>query len=271
MCFTEQDGLRYYTFDSLAGYPLRHALLTRRGGVSAPPWASLNLGGTVGDDPLHVRQNRQRAFQALGVSGESVFDVWQVHSAEVVATARPRPADEAHRKADAILTDQPGVTLFMRFADCVPILLYDPTRQVIGLVHAGWIGTVDRVVSRAVQEMAQVYGVDPGNILAGIGPSIAAHHYEVGPEVQARVRQVFGADSASLLQALNGNEKARPEAPEKVTFDLWAANRLLLNQAGVEQVEIAGICTACHLEDWYSHRGEQGKTGRFGALIRLEG
>jgi YfiH family protein len=258
----EKDTLRYYTFASLADQPLLQAVITRRGGVSAPPWASLNLGGTVGDDPQHVAANRQRAFQTLGLDLEAMYDVWQVHSATVITTDRPRPTAEPHLKADAILTDRPGLTLFMRFADCAPVLLYDPRRKVVGLAHAGWRGTVIQTAGQAVKVMQTAYGSDPADILAAIGPSIGPHHYEVGPEVAAQVQAAFGEDASSLLQASNDEAGG-------VQFDLWNANRLVLECAGVRHVEIAGICTACHPEDWYSHRGEHGKTGRFGAVIRL--
>jgi hypothetical protein len=165
-----------------------------------------------------------------------------------------------HRKADAILTDRPEVTLFMRFADCVPVMFYDPHRRVVGLAHAGWKGTVGGMVTETVAAMQVEYGSDPADIQAAIGPSIAAHHYPVGPEVVAEVEKAFGEEAGGLLDRSNG----------QAHFDLWAANRLLLERAGVRQVEVAGICTACHLEDWYSHRGEQGQTGRFGVLIALK-
>jgi YfiH family protein len=148
----------------------------------------------------------------------------------------------------------------MRFADCVPILLHDPTRQVIGLVHAGWQGTVSRVEETAAQALEAQYASRPEDIRAAIGPSIAVHHYPVGMEVAAQVQAAFGPDAGQLLSQTEQSG---------VQFDLWRANQLVLNQARVRQVESAGICTACHLDEWYSHRGEGGKTGRFGALIAL--
>jgi hypothetical protein len=189
-----------------------------------------------------------------------MYDVWQVHSSEVVCTDRPRLPDARHLQADAILTDTPGVTLFMRFADCVPIMLHDPQKKVVGLVHAGWKGTVDHIVSIAVQTMQAKYYTRPEDIRACVGPSIGAHHYEIGPEVAARVHAAFGQDAGALLSTHNGSS---------VHFDLWEANRLLLERAGVQHIQVAGICTACHLDDWYSHRGEKGKTGRFGVVIGL--
>jgi YfiH family protein len=147
----------------------------------------------------------------------------------------------------------------MRFADCVPILLHDPRRGVVGLAHAGWLGTVRCTAAAAVQAMTEHYGSRPADIQAAIGPSIGPDHYEVGPDVIARVEQSFGAQASELIR----------KHGQKKHFDLWQANRLQLEQAGVSQIEVAGICTACHLEDWYSHRAEKGRTGRFGALIAL--
>lgn len=264
MPFSQSDEIRYYTFDTLADAGVLHAALTRRGGVSPQPWSSLNVGGTVGDDAGRVRANRLRSFQALGRPFESLFDVWQVHGTEVVCAQAPRSPDHAHMRADAILTDRPGVTLFMRFADCVPVFLFDPLKKVVGLVHAGWLGTVKQTAASAVQAMQACYGCRPGDILAGIGPSIGAHHYEVGPDVVAQVQTAFGVEASALLSSSNG---ASQEG--RALLDLWAANRLVLERSGVRHIEISGICTACDMEDWYSHRGEKGQTGRFGTLIAL--
>lgn len=265
MPFREAGAIRYLVFDLLEQAGITHAVFTRRGGVSPEPWASLNVGGLVGDDPERVKENRRLAFRALGCSPETVYDVWQVHSADVVCAEKPRRPDEPHQKADIILTDRPGVTLFMRFADCVPVLLYDPQKRVVGLAHAGWLGTVKRTVAAAIQALQANYGSRPEEILVGIGPSIGMHHYPVGPEVVAQVRETFGEESESLMKPLNGREFPGG----KMLLDLWAANALTLRQCGVRHIEIAGICTACHLEDWYSHRAEMGRTGRFGALICL--
>jgi YfiH family protein len=259
MPFIHASGLRYYTFASFPDNGLVHGIFTRQGGVSPAPWASLNMGGGVGDDLKCVRENRRRAFAAVGRPFESNFDVWQVHSADVVVANAPRSPDQPYIKADAILTDNPGVTLLMRFGDCVPILLYDPRRKVVGMAHAGWLGTVRLTVKAAVEAMQAHYGCRPADIFAGIGPSIALHHYQVGREVVAQVKAAFGDNSSFLLHEQEG----------AVKFDLWGANRLVLETCGVKQIEVAGICTACHLEDWYSHRGENGKAGRFGALIGL--
>jgi polyphenol oxidase len=259
MPFRQSGSIRYFTFESFDQEGLKHAVFTRQGGISPAPWFALNVGGTVGDEPARVLENRHLAFQALERDPESVYDVWQVHSADVVTTNSPRSAHMPHQKADAILTSNPEVTLFMRFADCVPIFLYDPIQKVAGLIHAGWQGSIKQVAARAVEAMKSQYHSQPADLLAGIGPSIAAHHYPVGKEVIVQAQASFGQDAASLLISSNG----------AVQFDLWAANRLVLENAGVHHIETAGICTACFLEDWYSHRAENAKTGRFGALIAL--
>jgi polyphenol oxidase len=262
MPFQTVDKIRYLTFDL---FPERvvHAIFTRRGGLSPDPWASLNVGGTVGDEDDRVRQNRFRAFRALNRDPRSMFDVWQVHSADVVIATAPHDSIPRELKADAIITDNPAVTLFMRFADCTPILLFDPRHPAVGIAHAGWLGTVRRAASATVAAMQAAYGSRPSELLAAIGPSIGPDHYEVGPEVIEKAGYAFGAQAGTLF---HHNDGPRPH------FDLWAANRLDLEQAGLkpENIALAEICTACNPQDWYSHRRDKGQTGRFGALIALQ-
>jgi polyphenol oxidase len=260
MPFREKDQLRYFTFESLDDEGILQAEFTRKGGVSPAPWAELNLGSLVGDDQAHVVENRRRIFESINRPVESLFDVWQVHGIEAVCAEGPRPLTAAHQKADVIFTDNPEVTLMMRFADCVPILYYDPIHRVVGLAHAGWQGTVRNVAEVAVKAMQSVYGSRPEDILVAIGPSICVNHYEVGSEVIREVQKTFGSDASKLLPTQDG----------AVKFDLWAANQLVLEKAGIRCVEVAGVCTACNPLDWYSHRGEKGKTGRFGVLIGLK-
>jgi polyphenol oxidase len=266
MQFHTTNGVRYLTFDI---FPKKvvHAVFTRQGGLSPAPWDSLNVGGTVGDENQRVRENRYRSFAALGRGRESMFDVWQVHSADVVVANAPHPPvpfrgrlnEPPEFKADVIITDNPEVTLFMRFADCTPIMLYDPVKKAVGIVHAGWLGTVRHAAWQGVRSMRAAFGSKPGDILAAIGPSIGPDHYEIGQDVIEYVRYSFGKDAEALLHGQNG----------RVYFDLWKANQLSLEYAGVRQVEVAGLCTACNPADWYSHRAQKGKAGRFGALIAL--
>jgi polyphenol oxidase len=258
MPFFQNNGLRYYTFE-IFPENVTQGVFTRRGGVSPRPWDSLNVGGSIGDDISHVRENRIRSFKALGRAPESIHDVWQVHSVDVVYADAPRALDTPYQKADILLTDNAAVTLYMRFADCTPIMLYDPKKRAIGIVHSGWLGTVRGAARAAVVAMQERYDSNPDDILGAIGPAIGPDHYEIGEDVIAQVKRAFGKDARALL----------PAHGESTHFDLWNANRLLLEAAGVKKIEIAGICTACHTDDWFSHRGEKGKTGRFGALIAL--
>jgi len=258
MPFSHKNGIRYFSFD-IFPRALTQAVFTRQGGVSPSPWDSLNVGGTVGDDVERVRENRARSFAALGRTLESLFDVWQVHSADAVYADAPRPVHLDHHKADIILTDKPGVTLYMRFADCVPILFHDPKKSVVGITHAGWMGTVRGASAATVRAMTERYGSQPKDIMAAIGPSIGVDHYEVGADVISQVEQAFGPHAKRLIELRDG----------KTYLDLWAANRVQLEKSGVEQIEVAGLCTACHPDDWFSHRAEKGRTGRFGALIAL--
>jgi len=257
MPFQHQDNLRFFQFNTLQA---KHAIFTRHGGLSPEPWHSLNVGGTVGDDLTRVRANRNMSLKVMRCMPDSVFDVWQVHSADVVCATAPRPDTESVRQADIILTDKPELTLYMRFADCVPILFHDPRKGVIGVAHAGWVGTLRDVATATINAMTKQYGSNPADVIAGIGPSIGPDHYEVGSDVILQVMQKFGDDSEQLLKSHNG----------KIHFDLWKTNRILLEKAGVEKIEVAEICTACNTNDWFSHRAEKGRTGRFGALITLQ-
>jgi len=159
---------------------------------------------------------------------------------------------------DILLTDQPGIALVQRFADCVPLVLYDPGRQVLALAHTGWRGTVQGVALEAVRAMAQAFGSHPGDIVAGVGPSIGPCCYEIGPEVAAQVRSNCQQGELFLSQADNA-----------IHLDLWAANCGQLEEAGVDQVEVMRLCTACHNEEFFSHRAERGRTGRFGVMALL--
>lgn len=259
MPFHEQNGLRYFSFDIFPN-AIKHAIFTRRGGVSFAPWHSLNLGGSVGDDPARVAENRIHVFQTMGCEPASIHDVWLVHGNNIVYADAPRPLEEPSVQADILFTDNPNVSLFMRFADCVPIMFHDPLKKIVGIAHAGWMGTVRGVAKTAIEGMQSHYGCQPENIIAGIGPSIGVDHYEVGADVITQFQEKFINDADRVLQTRNG----------KTFLDLWAANVIQLQIAGVRQIEVSEVCTACHLDDWFSHRAEKGKTGRFGALIALQ-
>ena len=259
MPFRNSHGLEYYYFD-IFPKSLIQGVFTRSGGVSPKPWDTLNLGGTVGDAPENVNENRARLFKAIDRPEESIFDTWQVHGNKVICAASPRNLNLPHQKADAIITNLPDVTILMRFADCTPILLYDPVLKVFGMAHAGWSGTLKKVTAKAVYKMTSMYGCNPKDILAGLGPSICVDHYEVGADVSTLAKSMFESKYERVVVRTNG----------KTHFNLWEANKLILEEAGIREIQVSGECTACHSKKWYSHRAENGETGRFAAVMALK-
>lgn len=253
-------GPVYYQFEQWAA-GVTHGIFTRLGGVSRAPWDTLNLGGTVGDNPAAVRANHRRVYECLGLDESRACTVWQVHSADTVVVRGPVTNRRWLARADGMVTDCPGLPLTMRFADCTPILLYDPVRHVAGIAHAGWRGVVLGAGVSALAAMQAAFGCQPHEVQAGIGPSIGPDRYQVGEEVVEAVRETFGQTGDLIRRADDGS----------AYLDLWAANRLALERAGVAQIEVAGLCTASRTDEFFSHRAEAGRTGRFGAVIALAG
>ncbi len=149
--------------------------------------------------------------------------------------------------------------LLLRFADCVPLMLYNAARHAFGLVHVGWRGLFAGIVPHTLLALQQAFGCEPYHIVAGIGPAIGPCCYEVGSDVVVRAKQTFGADSSLL----------RPQPNGAVHFDLPGAVRHQLQEHGVERIEDSGLCTSCHTDEFFSHRAERGNTGRFAAMLGL--
>lgn len=267
------NDIPFYTFPSLDAFPeLIHAVSTRHGGVSRPPFATLNLTWALGDEPQAVEENHRRLCAALGLRREALVSPRQVHSA---AVRRVGAADRGRfiPACDGLITDEPDVPLLLRFADCVPILLYDPLHRAIGLAHAGWRGTVAGMARAVVRAMVEAFGSRPGDLVAALGPAIGPCCYEIGPEVAMAVEVAFGPDNG-LLKA-NPKSKVQGSKLQRLDgtlyFDLWAANERLLRAVGVERIEVAGLCTACHGQEFFSYRAAKGRTGHHGALLCLRG
>jgi YfiH family protein len=214
---------------------------TRHGGVSAGPYATLNLSFSVGDDPAMVLENRHRVAAALGADLADFVFARQVHGGQaqvVSASDRGRgtlAVDDAIGQVDALVTRDPGTVLAILVGDCVPIVLYDPVAHVLAAVHAGWRGTVAGVSQAALAAMATL-GSRPADVLAGIGPAIAADRYQVGDDVRAGIVAGLGDEAASVL---------RPDGTGRWLLDLWSANRKILTRAGVpdSQIHIAAVPT----------------------------
>ncbi len=253
-------GPVYYQFEQWAGSssPV-HGIFTRIGGTSGVPWHSLNVGSTVGDSPAAVERNKAIIEETLNLEQGSTCTVWQVHGHDTVVMNQPTSNGKQLIKADGMVTDKPGLSLVMRFADCVPVLFYDPVARVVGMAHAGWRGTVAGAGPSVANAMVATFGCRVEDIQAGIGPSIGPDHYRVGQDVVAMVEAAFPGSSGLIRHDFDG----------AVYLDLWEANRKALLEVGVIQIEVARICTASNTDEFFSHRAEDGKTGRFGAVIGL--
>jgi YfiH family protein len=260
---TTHNGLTIYRSRAFDRDPnLAHAIFTRRGGVSGEPFAGLNLGPSVGDDPQAVAENFRRACQHLAIKPEQTVACHLIHSAEVI-TVTPANRQRVMGRADGLITADPDIFLAMRFGDCTPLIFFDPVRRAVGLTHAGWRGTMKNAAGATVTKMEQQLGCRPADIIAVIGPAIGPCCYEVGSDVMAAARQSFG-EADSLFSRGNGR-------PDRAYFDMWTANYRQLRASGVGQIIPSGLCTACRTDLFYSHRAEQGRTGRFGVIIGLRG
>jgi polyphenol oxidase len=259
---------------------LGHGFSTRAGGVSAVYGGSaLNLGWTKEDDPASVAENRRRFLVAVcgDDAGCSLVGVRQIHSGVVLAVREGDGALEgrlqtaegrAVLEGDGLVTDVPGVLLGVGTADCVPVLVIDVEKRVVGAFHAGWRGTVARIVEKGVAMMGAEYGSRVEDLVAAVGPSIGACCYTVGEEVRAEfggqfeyAEELFGAQEAGGMR-----------------LNLWEANRRQLVDAGVGEGRIAvvGECTACARDAggalrYFSHRGERGVAGRMLSVVGVVG
>lgn len=255
----ESGGIVTYHFESLVVEGLEHTIFTRLGGVSLEPFDTLNVGNTVGDDAVAVAENHARVYAHLGISAAQVTSPRQVHSNRV-AVIGAEQAGSLIPASDGLVTSTPGVGLLLRFADCQPILLYDPTHHALALVHAGWRGVAQGIARRAVETMTRAFGTKPAHLFAGLGPAIGPCHYTVGDKVAAAMGYVL-PDWAGALSPL-GDDQWR--------LDLSAANAQQLAAEGVKQIEAADLCTVCHHDEFYSHRAGNGRTGRFAVAAYLE-
>lgn len=252
----------------LFGRAVVHAFSTRRGGVSSGAFASLNLSARVGDLPELVKENRRRLLESLGLRLGDTVALLQVHGNRVVEATesdRGRGVVESApllEEADAVITREPGLSLLIVAADCVPVLFWDPVQRAIGAAHAGWRGTVGGVAAKTLAAMGETFGTKAGDVLVGVGPAIGPCCYEVDGPVLRALEQAFPDQFPRVIA---------PARPGHGMLDLQEANRLQLLDAGVpeSQIEVLGLCTACHRETFYSERGEGRPSGRFGAVIAL--
>lgn len=250
---TATGPVEFYQFDLLSNFPeVTHAVFTRRGGVSPVPFDSLNISYHTGDDATLVYKNRETITAIIGAT--HLVSAHQVHKDGVRIIDHPPESEHEPQGFDALFTHLTDVALMIKQADCQALILYDPRRKAIGNVHCGWRGNVLDIIGHTVQTMAEAFGSRPQDILACISPSL-------GP-CCAEFKNFPQEFPPSLWRY-----EVRPDH-----FDLWAISRDQLLSAGIlpEHIEMAGICTKCRRDEFFSYRGEK-ITGRFGTVVALSG
>ena len=264
----EAGALRLLTWPALTASGADAAVTARAGGVSSGPYATLNLSLTVGDDEECVLENRRRLAAAFGARQADFVFARQVHGAgvRIVGDADRGSGsyalDDAIPDVDALVTVTPGVVLAILTADCVPIVLHDPLAGVLACVHAGWRGTVAGVCAAAVAAM-QTLGSSPAGIIAALGPAMSPDLYQVGPDVRQAVTQSFGPAAPALL---------RPDSHDgRWLLDLWSANRLALQEAGIPaaQIHVTDIPTGPAGHDCFFSDRAARPCGRLALVARL--
>ena len=265
----ESSDPGYLQLSFFQGLSVLHAFSTRKGGVSSPPYHTLNLGLGVGDDPDAVHTNRRRFFGALGLDPSQVVRVRQVHGNDVLVVDEtlagserfPRLLLDGDHSYDAMVTDIPGLGLTISTADCLPIFVVDPHSPAVGAIHAGWRSSAKHIGRQTLKEMRDVYRTDPSDCVAAVGPGIRGCCYEVDEPV---ITQLEGA-----VEGWQGCVK--PAGEGRWMLDLATLNIMLLHAAGLQRDRIfdTGFCTACRNDLFYSYRAEKPFTGRMMNLIAL--
>jgi YfiH family protein len=269
-----------------------HGFSTRKGGASKlESERVLNLGFTDWDARASVESNRQSFLVALHAGKMDLITLRQIHS-DVIHFVKKRP--DAPLQGDALITNVPGILLGVQTADCVPVLLADARRRTVAAIHAGWRGTLARIVSKTLGRMRMEFGTQPADVVAAIGPAIHRCSYEVGPEVAAAFAgqfpnardwfdvprelssgmqddEIVAGEGPNPLKWLLMTPPGHDPPPPSVQLDIVAANRWQLLDAGVREKNISSsdLCTACHTDILFSHRREQGRTGRMLAVIGI--
>jgi polyphenol oxidase len=259
---------------------LIHGFSTRPGGVSGVNGGNvLNLGAVEWDTRENVEENKRRFQGALDATDLPLISLHQIHS-DVVRTFDSAPSKQL--KGDASATNKPGFLLGVRTADCAPVLVVDPKKRVVAAIHAGWRGTLARILTKTVGQMQMEFGSRPQDLLAAIGPTIGGCCYEVGTEVASVFAAKFSnaadffdefrtGDEPNPLQWLNMMPPGHQPPPNKVLLDLKKANRAQLLEAGLrdENIFVTELCTSCNVDRLFSYRKEAGRSGRLMSVIAI--
>ena len=269
MQLRSKNRVPYLTFGSLEESGLvTHGFSTRLGGVSEGHLASMNLGFLKGDDPEKVDENYRRMGGALGISPDQMVMSVLVHGTVVRRVTAADAGKGITRGSDfdgcdGLITDEPGLALVCRYADCIPLFFLDPVKRAIGLSHSGWRGTAGRMARSTIEAMTKAFGTDPADLIACIGPGICGSCFEVGPEVAEEFARNFEDCDAFI----------RRKYEDKYLVDLPAFNRIAMIEAGVlpERIEAAELCTCCNPDLLFSHRATGGKRGDMAGFLMLGG
>jgi len=250
MYFQRKNSLAIARFGAFDNLPYVQAYFTTRlGGVSEAPFDSLNLGLGTDDAKDRVIENRSRLFDALKIDPSTLVRQQQVHGANIVYAQEPG----LNENTDACFTDRKNIYLVVTAADCVPILLVEPRKQIVGVIHAGWRGTKGRIAFHTIERIKNDLQVDVSDMIAVLGPSISVKNYEVSEEVAREFDEPF------IVR----------DGFSKPHLDLWKANADQLRQAGVHNISIADACTVENPDLFFSHRASGGRTGRMLGIIGL--
>lgn len=261
----ERNGVLFHTADALTEVGgVVHGFSTRWGGVSQGDFANLNLGTRRGDDPAAVRENYHRFCTAVGVDEKRMVFPHQVHEDEIrEATGLDvvrDPCDPVPYEADGLITSIRGLALFVYYADCIPVLFYDPKKKVIAVCHSGWRGTAKGIAPQVAIKMVRDYGCQMENIIAVIGPGICAHCFETHMNVPAAMEHGMGPMASVFSRPLPGG---------KYQFDLKGMIEFSLLNVGVRNISVMPLCTSCWPDFYWSHRRLGDRRGNQAAVIQL--
>jgi len=251
-----QGRLSVFKFESFKKHKdIAHFITTKEG------WTNGNKPRFTGDsEEIYSGFRKELAFSCEADEKMFVFPR-QTHS-DNIAVVNSATGQSTIENTDALITSEPGLFVCVQTADCVPVLLFDPEKKVVAAVHAGWKGTISKIAGKTVAKMTEAFGCNPADIIAGIGPSIHMHAYEVGPEVVEAAEANFSNSPALLKPSMNTGH---------AYFDLWEANQTVLKEAGIkeENIEVIGLCSFEHASLFFSARREGSETGRMVSGIKL--
>lgn len=259
-----KEGVPFLSYPILENTGIvSHGFSTRLGGVSEGGYSSMNLSLSRGDSPEAVEENTKRIARAIGVEKEKMVYTQQTHTTNV-AVVSGKDAGSTLKETDGLVTNSPGICLVTFYADCVPLYFVDPVRRAIGLSHSGWRGTVGKMAAATVEKMKECFGTRPEDIIAAVGPSICQDCYEVSEDVTSRFKETFREEDWKDLFYKKENGKFQ--------LDLWKANEINLQEAGVlpEHIAVTNVCTCCNPKILFSHRVQGWNRGNLCAFLALK-